>query len=72
MAVPAATVYLDKLTGIDIVLRVYKVPKQEIPDLVKVKQMSIFFENKSGRLAEVTKLLARNRINVSALSLAQR
>jgi hypothetical protein len=37
---------------------------------VKVEQISIFLENKSGRLAEVTDLLARNGINIRALSLA--
>ncbi len=35
-----------------------------------VEQISIFLENKSGRLAEVTELLARNNINIRALSLA--
>jgi len=38
--------------------------------LVKVKQISIFLENKSGRLAQVTKVLAENGINLRALSLA--
>jgi hypothetical protein len=38
--------------------------------LVKVEQISIFLENKSGRLAEVTDILARNGINLRALSLA--
>lgn len=35
-----------------------------------VKQISIFLENKSGRLAEVTKILAENNIDISALSIA--
>ena len=35
-----------------------------------VKQISIFLENKSGRLAEVTKLLGSNNIDISALSIA--
>jgi hypothetical protein len=38
--------------------------------VVKVEQISIFLENKSGRLAEVTEILARNGINIRALSLA--
>jgi hypothetical protein len=38
--------------------------------LLKVDQISIFLENKSGRLAEVTDILARNEINIRALSLA--
>ncbi|MGQ9607664.1 MAG: ACT domain-containing protein [bacterium] len=37
---------------------------------MKVKQISIFLENKSGRLAQVTKVLADNGINLRALSLA--
>ena len=37
---------------------------------MSVKQISIFLENKKGRLAEVTKTLADNRINIKALSLA--
>lgn len=35
-----------------------------------VKQISVFLENKSGRLAEVTDVLAKNSINISALSIA--
>lgn len=37
---------------------------------MKVEQISIFLENKSGRLAEVTKILADADINIRALSLA--
>jgi hypothetical protein len=37
---------------------------------MKVKQISIFLENKSGRLAQVTQFLADNNINIRALSLA--
>ena len=37
---------------------------------MKVEQISIFVENKSGRLAEVTNILAKNGINIRALSLA--
>lgn len=35
-----------------------------------VKQISVFLENKSGRLAEVTRTLAENDINICALSIA--
>ena len=35
-----------------------------------VKQLSIFVENKPGRLSAVIKLLGENHINLSALSLA--
>lgn len=35
-----------------------------------IKQISIFLENKSGRLSEVTKLLGDNNIDINALSLA--
>ncbi len=37
---------------------------------MKVEQISIFLENKSGRLAEVTQLLAGAGVNIRALSLA--
>jgi hypothetical protein len=37
---------------------------------VKVKQISVFLENKSGRLAEVTRTLGKNHINIRALSIA--
>jgi hypothetical protein len=35
-----------------------------------VQQISVFLENRKGRLAEMTKLLAENRINIRAVSLA--
>lgn len=35
-----------------------------------VKQISVFLENKSGRLAQVTQILADNGINIRALALA--
>ena len=35
-----------------------------------VKQISVFIENKPGRLAEFTKLLQKNEIDIRALSLA--
>ncbi len=35
-----------------------------------IKQVSIFLENKKGRLAEVTRLLSDEKINIRALSLA--
>lgn len=34
------------------------------------KQISVFLENKTGRLAKVTKLLGKNNINIRALSIA--
>jgi hypothetical protein len=37
---------------------------------MKVEQISIFLENKSGRLAEVTRILGDGGINIRALSLA--
>lgn len=37
---------------------------------MKVEQISVFLENRAGRLAEVTKLLAQASINIRALSLA--
>jgi hypothetical protein len=37
---------------------------------MKVEQITIFLENKSGRLADITDVLATNGINIRALSLA--
>jgi hypothetical protein len=37
---------------------------------MRVEQISIFLENKSGRLAEVTDVLASGGVNIRALSLA--
>jgi len=37
---------------------------------MKVEQISVFLENKSGRLAEVTNILSRAGVNIRALSLA--
>jgi hypothetical protein len=39
-------------------------------EVMKVEQISIFLENKSGRLAEVTKILGDGGVNIRALSLA--
>lgn len=37
---------------------------------MRVEQISVFLENKAGRLAEVTRVLAEADINIRALSLA--
>ncbi len=37
---------------------------------MKVEQISVFLENKAGRLAEVTKVLGDSGVNIRALSLA--
>jgi hypothetical protein len=37
---------------------------------MKVEQISVFLENKAGRLAEVTKVLGEGGVNIRALSLA--
>jgi hypothetical protein len=37
---------------------------------MNVKQISLFLENKKGRLAEVTRTLEREKVNIRALSLA--
>ena len=37
---------------------------------MRVEQISVFLENKAGRLAEVTRLLADAGVNIRALSLA--
>jgi hypothetical protein len=35
-----------------------------------IKQVSVFVENTSGRLAEVTRVLAKNQLNLRAISVA--
>jgi hypothetical protein len=35
-----------------------------------IKQLSIFLEDKTGRLTEITRILAENEINMSAFSIA--
>lgn len=37
---------------------------------MRVEQISVFLENKAGRLCEVTRILAESGINIRALSLA--
>jgi len=37
---------------------------------MRVEQIAVFLENKSGRLAEITEILAGNGINIRALSVA--
>ena len=37
---------------------------------MKLIQLSIFIENRSGRLADITRLLGKSKINIRALSLA--
>ncbi len=37
---------------------------------MKVEQIAVFLENKSGRLSEITSILADNSINIRSLSLA--
>ena len=37
---------------------------------MSVKQISVFIENKTGKLAEVTRYIAENNINMKALSVA--
>lgn len=37
---------------------------------MRVEQLAVFLENKSGRLAEITSIIAENGINIRALSVA--
>lgn len=37
---------------------------------MRVEQIAVFLENRSGRLAEITSILAENGINIRALSVA--
>jgi len=38
---------------------------------MKIKQLSVFIENKTGRINEVTQILGTNGINMTAFSLAE-
>ncbi|MEE1025638.1 MAG: ACT domain-containing protein, partial [Acutalibacteraceae bacterium] len=38
---------------------------------MSINQISIFLENKTGQLAEITGLLAENHINLRAISIAE-
>ena len=35
-----------------------------------VKQLSVFIENKSGRLVQITEILGKNQIDIRAVSIA--
>lgn len=37
---------------------------------MRVEQIAVFLENKSGRLAEITRILAEHEVNIRALSVA--
>ncbi|PIE58941.1 MAG: amino acid-binding protein [Desulfobulbus propionicus] len=37
---------------------------------MRVEQIAVFLENKSGRLAEITRILAESQVNIRALSVA--
>ncbi len=45
--------------------------RQEGVGAMTATQISVFLENKSGRLAEVTQALAKAEVNIRALSLAE-
>ena len=38
---------------------------------MKIKQLSVFLEDRSGRLTEMTQILAEHEINITALSVAE-
>lgn len=38
---------------------------------MKINQLSVFLENNNGELAEITRLLAENKINLRAISIAE-
>ena len=37
---------------------------------MQIKQLSVFVENKSGRLAEITETLAKANVDIRAISIA--
>lgn len=37
---------------------------------MQIKQLSVFVENKPGRLADITEILAKNKIDIRAISVA--
>ena len=41
-----------------------------LEERMQVEQISVFLENKSGRLSEVTAILAESKVNIRALALA--
>ena len=43
---------------------------EQLENAMKVDQISVFIENKSGRLAEVTRIIGEAGVNIRALSLA--
>lgn len=45
-------------------------PTPQALNAMKVKQISVFLENRSGRLSEVTRVLGDKALNIRALSLA--
>ena len=38
---------------------------------MSIHQISVFLENRSGQLAEITQLLAKNEIDLRAISIAE-
>ncbi|QHI73235.1 ACT domain-containing protein [Aminipila terrae] len=36
-----------------------------------IKQVTVFLQNEAGRLEELTEILSRNNINISAISIAE-
>ncbi|HPD87693.1 MAG TPA: ACT domain-containing protein, partial [Proteiniphilum sp.] len=36
-----------------------------------IKQLSVFLEDRSGRLTELTRILAENDVNITALTVAE-
>jgi hypothetical protein len=51
--------------------KLYMVNRQIVNNPMVAKQLSIFLENKSGRLTEVTEVLAKEGVNLSALCIAE-
>ena len=38
---------------------------------MRIHQISVFLENRAGQLAEITQLLAENKVDIRAISIAE-
>ena len=53
------------------ILRVLRGEILKLKDIMTIKQLSVFLENKTGRINEVTKILSQHGVNMHAFSMAE-